>query len=312
ALILDHRAVLDIGDHRIQPVDGRGCVGVAEGDRRHPGLGGGGAGEIIGAVLHEAISTQPLGRIHVVFVAGNLGSELEVIPVVDHVQRGCIVIAIGLRATAFQFAVLQGKSEIGTAFVATRQLVNATQVELVALLVTVAGFVHYIIGVAGAIAAGSAVLPFVGNVIGQIPAPVAALAAVLDAQVHVIRQAQVVVLVEQPALRNTVGTGAKGHPIDPYLDLALLVDVVAQPGRMQKVIAVVPAVLELGRIGPIGVIEIDAESVAGDIAILLPGATGSSVAGSGIVANRVVGADSTPYFQLAELDGAVGLDQLFL
>ena len=52
-------------------------------------------------------------------------------------------------------------------------------------------------------------------------------------------------LVEEPALGDTVGTGAEGGASHSRLDLAPVFEFMAEPAGVDEVVAVVPAVLQL-------------------------------------------------------------------
>ncbi len=85
-----------------------------------------------------------VGRIDIVAVVSELRCEGEIVPLVDHMHGCGREAAVILRSLAVELTVFEGETEcridrrIG-------KLVNAADVDLVLLLIAIAGLVHHII-----------------------------------------------------------------------------------------------------------------------------------------------------------------------
>ena len=141
--------------------------------------------------------------------------------------------------------------------------VDGAQVELIALVETVvlAAVRHIAVGidrllptyrvvaVARAVQATTEIASLARRIVGRVQLPLTDGGAVFDAEIHVVGQADIVVLIEEPALRDAVRTGSERHAIDTDLDLAVVRKPIAEPAGMEEVVALacpgrIPAVLE--------------------------------------------------------------------
>ena len=187
-------------------------------------------------------------------------------------------------ALALELAVLQRDTEIGRN-PAVGQAVDGAQVELMAFLVAVVGAAvddiavgvdrlfpaHGVIAVAGAVETAAEIAALAGGVIGEVQRPGAALGAVFETQIHVVGESDIVVLIEEPALRHAIGAGTEGHAVDTDLDFAGVGEAVAEPGGMREVVARaavgrIPAVFQTSDDVLVVQRQVEAEGVEFDVA----------------------------------------------
>lgn len=110
-----------------------------------------------------------------------------------------------------------------------------------------------------------------------------------DAQVHIVGQAHVIVLVEKPAVGRTIGPYPEGHPGQSRLELTLLAPAPACLQRVEKIHPRVPPILGRKKEGVLLVTQVEAKRVETEIpAVTAPRRTTRTGA---VVAQRPICAD---------------------